>query len=299
MSIPFVHAFDFAYGRADRVSPLLTRIVADNPGPFTQAGTNSYIVGAGDEVALIDPGPALPAHEAALERALEGKRLAGVFLTHAHADHSPLSRPLAHRHGCPILAFPFASGAAQGDGPTMEAGIDPDFRVDVALEDGMVRRGPDWTLTAIHTPGHASNHVCFALAEETALICGDHVMGWATSVVIPPDGDMTDYLASLARVRAMDFARLWPAHGPSVDDPAPFLDAYIAHRHAREDQIRAILRDGPAAIPQMVDRMYQGLDPRLKPAAAISVLAHMIGMVGRGEAACEGAPGVESVYTLA
>jgi glyoxylase-like metal-dependent hydrolase (beta-lactamase superfamily II) len=192
MSIPFVHAFDFAYGRADRVSPLLTRIVADNPGPFTQAGTNSYIVGAGDEVALIDPGPALPAHEAALERALEGKRLAGVFLTHAHADHSPLSRPLAHRHGCPILAFPFASGAGQGDGPTMEAGMDPDFRVDVALEDGMVRRGPDWTLTAIHTPGHASNHACFALAEETALICGDHVMGWATSVVIPPDGDMTD-----------------------------------------------------------------------------------------------------------
>ena len=297
MSIPFVTRFDFEYGRVDQVSPLIRRVIANNPGPFTYTGTGVYIVGRG-EVAVIDPGPDQPDHAAALDAALKGERVTQVLLTHAHADHTPLAHPLADRHGAPVRAMSLPGGEREA-GVALEAGTDPDFRPDAELADGMVIRGPGWTLEALHTPGHAANHLCFGLKEENALFSGDHVMGWATSVVIPPGGDMDDYLASLERVRALDFDTLWPTHGPPVRDVRPFLDAYIAHRHERERQIMNHLAEGPLRIPHLVGAMYAGLDPKLRPAAGVSVLAHMIRLVRAGRAACEGEPSLDTLYRRA
>lgn len=298
MAIPFVKEIDVEYGRVEQVSPLIRRVIADNPGPFTYTGTGVYIIGHGT-VAVIDPGPAIDDHFEALKRATEGEAISHVLVTHSHLDHSPLAHPLAEWAGCKV----HAKGPAI---PTesevrMEAGDDLSFRPDETIADGWTCSGPGWTLEAIETPGHTSNHVCFALHEENALFSGDHVMGWSTTVISPPDGDMADYLASLEKVRDRGFATIWPTHGPPVtENPSGFIQAYIDHRRAREAAIVARLEAGDDTIPEMVKTIYAAVDARLHPAACHSVLGHMIQLVAEGRVATEDTmPGVQSRYRLA
>jgi glyoxylase-like metal-dependent hydrolase (beta-lactamase superfamily II) len=273
--IPFVKAMDFAYGRCDRVSPLIRRVVANNPGPFTYLGTGTYIVGTG-EVCVIDPGPDDEAHLEAILKSVEGEALTAILITHTHIDHSPLAGPLAARTGAVIFGLPDpARGSAEEDS---ESGFTPD----VVIEDGQVISGPDWTIEALLTPGHASNHVAYALREENALFCGDHVMGWSTTVVSPPDGDMSAYYQSLDKVAQRNFSTLWPTHGPPVREVAPFLAAYRAHRLEREAQILAQLAGGPKTIAEMVPILYAAVDPRLHPAASRSVHAHLVHLKAQG-----------------
>jgi glyoxylase-like metal-dependent hydrolase (beta-lactamase superfamily II) len=296
VKIPFVRDMAFEYGGSQQVSPLIRRVVANNPGPFTFRGTGVYIVGRG-EVAVIDPGPDDPAHIEALQRALAGERVSHVFVTHRHLDHSPAARPLAAATGANI----YASGIApkfSADDFVVEAGDDLGFKPDIVVSDGDVFSGPGWTLEAVFTPGHTSDHMCLALREEHALFSGDHVMGWSTTVVSPPDGDMDAYLASLDKVQARNFTMLWPTHGPPVTEVRPFIDAYRAHRTDREAQIIERLRAGQSRIKDMVPVMYADVDPRLYPAAAHSVLAHLIRLVKIGRARCDGAPTLGGAYAL-
>lgn len=278
--IPFVRDFDFAYGRPDPVSPLIRRVVAENPGPFTFTGTGTYIVGQGT-VAVIDPGPPLAAHLEALMAALENETVSHILVTHTHADHSPLARPLSEAlGGVPILAA--KPPALPDDDHTGEEGADHAFQPDVILTGGERIEGPGWTIEAMATPGHASNHMAFALLEENALFSGDHIMGWSTTVVMPPDGDMDAYLDSLERVRQGGFATLWPTHGPPITEVAPFLLAYRDHRLAREAQIVARLEAGDQTIAEIVPVLYAAVDKRLWPAASLSVLAHLIRLARHG-----------------
>lgn len=298
--IPFVHAFDFAYGRRDQVSPLIQRVIADNPGPFTFTGTGTYIVGraeSGADAAVIDPGPLDQAHLAALIQAVEGRRVRHVLLTHTHRDHAPLARPFAERVGATILAARPPAAETHASGPLDEDEA-TDFEPDVVLKGGETIRGDGWTLEAVSTPGHASNHMAFVLKEEKALFSGDHVMGWATTVVAPPDGNMRDYMASLDAVIARDFATLWPTHGAPITDPAPFLAAYRAHRLEREAQVIERLRAGDGKAVEMVPTLYAAVDRRLWPAASLSVLAHLIKLTEEGVAVASGPPTVNTPFSL-
>jgi glyoxylase-like metal-dependent hydrolase (beta-lactamase superfamily II) len=275
MAIPFIRTFDAAYGENVRVSPLISRVLANNPSPFTFKGTGVYIVGKSN-VAVVDPGPLIDEHVEALKRALEGKRVTHILVTHTHSDHSPAARPLKEWCGAPTYAFgPHGSGRDEG-GPRVEEGGDRDFMPDVRLKDGERVSGDGWTMEAVYTPGHTSNHLCFGLAEERALFTGDHVMGWSTTVVAPPDGNMRSYMASLRKLQARDDKVLYPTHGAPVTDPKPFLQAYVDHRLEREAQILRAINDGVDTIPEMVARLYADVDKRLHPAAARSVLAHLI-----------------------
>lgn len=279
--IPFVREMTFEYGKVDQVSALIQRVVAENPGPFTYTGTGVYIIG-GETCAVIDPGPNKPDHFDALKRVLDGRKVACILVSHSHMDHSPLAHPLAQWAGCQVYAggpvIPTESEVR------LEAGDDLTFRPDETLVDGQLFEGPDWTIEAVATPGHTSNHYSFALLEENALFSGDHVMGWSTTVISPPDGDMGDYLASLDKIRARGFSTIWPTHGPPVTDVPPFIDAYIAHRRDRENAILARLEAGDRKIPAMVSEIYKDVDKRLHPAACHSVLAHMIHLVDTGRA---------------
>jgi glyoxylase-like metal-dependent hydrolase (beta-lactamase superfamily II) len=271
-------------------------VIANNPGPFTFTGTGTYIIGSG-EVAVIDPGPDLPEHLAALQQALGGERVLAILVTHTHLDHSPLAGPLARLTGAPVHGLP--APRTPEASIRLDEGQDRGFAPDVLVADGELIEGPGWTLEAIATPGHASNHVCYALHQENALFSGDHVMGWSTTVVSPPDGDMGQYYASLDKVAARGFQRLWPTHGPPVEAPAPFLAAYRAHRLEREAQILAELGKGPRRIADMVPVIYAAVDPVLHAAAAHSVLAHLIHLVGQGRVAADGPAGPASLYRLA
>lgn len=296
--IPYVRDIDIEYGRCDQVSPLIRRVTANNPGPFTFKGTGTYIIGRG-EVAVIDPGPDDPAHLEAILAAIPGERVTHILITHHHADHSPLAGPLKARTGATIYGCAVAGHEADDTGEVkMEAGHDHDFRPDVSLCAGGEVSGPGWTIEAIPTPGHTSNHICFALKEEHSLFSGDHIMGWSTTVITPPDGDMTDYLASLELIRARDFDTLWPTHGPPIRAVDDFIAAYIDHRQERVDQILNALKAGPARINELTPRLYADVDPRLHPAAARSMLAAMIHLVRKGQLAADGAPGPDSTYRL-
>ena len=304
--IPYVRQFDFTYGRRDQVSPLIQRVIADNPGPFTFTGTGTYIVGRdmpGARVAVIDPGPEDEAHLHALLRAVKGRTVSHILVTHTHRDHAPLSRALAEAvGGAPILAAkphgPTVHASDQMDQAAMDEDDDANFQADVILSDGDRIEGGGWTLEAMATPGHASNHMAFALREENALFSGDHVMGWSTTVVAPPDGDMTAYMASLERVLARGFSTLWPTHGPAITQVAPFLKAYRHHRLEREAQIMARLAAGDETIAEMVPALYAAVDPRLWPAASLSVLAHLIALVDRGLVAATPQPVLEARYRI-
>jgi glyoxylase-like metal-dependent hydrolase (beta-lactamase superfamily II) len=286
LAIPFERNFTAPYEELQRVSPLITRVLTDNPGPFTFKGTGVYIVGNKD-VAVIDPGPDTSAHVDALKRALDGKRVAHILVTHTHNDHSPAAQPLKEWSGAKTYAFgPHGSGMSD-DGPKLEEGGDMTFMPDVRVKDGDVIAGDGYTFECVYTPGHTSNHMCFGLREEKALFTGDHVMGWSTTVVTPPDGDMAAYMESLRKLLARDDTVLYPTHGAPIRDPKPFVQAYIDHRLEREAQIVACLRDGITTIPDMVARMYVNTDKRLHPAAARSVLAHLIQMQQEGRVVVE------------
>jgi glyoxylase-like metal-dependent hydrolase (beta-lactamase superfamily II) len=295
--IPFVREIDFEYGAPAQVSPLIRRVIANNPGPFTYTGTGVYIVGHG-KVAVIDPGPNQAGHLDVLLNALKGETVTHIFVTHGHMDHSPMARPLAEATGAKIYASGTAVKPTESE-VRMEAGDDLSFRPDVAVQDGQRFAGEGWTIEAVATPGHTSHHIAYALIEENALFTGDHIMGWSTTVISPPDGDMTDYYASLEKVRDRDYATLWPTHGPPVRDVRPFVQAYIDHRRAREDQIIAQLKAGRTTIRDMVPVMYADVDKRLHPAACHSVMAHMIHLVRIGKVKTDGQPDIEAVYALA
>ncbi|HEX8643823.1 MAG TPA: MBL fold metallo-hydrolase [Allosphingosinicella sp.] len=273
-------------GIVEHPHELVRRVLAPNPSAFTFTGTQTYIVGR-REVAVIDPGPDEPAHIDALLYAVRDEQVAAILCTHTHRDHSPASRALAAATGAPIVGC--APLALEDDGPRADASFDFDYAADRVLADGETVAGRGWTLEAVATPGHTSNHLCFALAGAGILFTGDHVMGWSTTIVSPPDGDMTDYMASLERLLARRDAVYLPAHGPAVDDPQAHVARLIEHRRMRERQILAELGAGETRVETMVPRLYAETDPRLYPAAARSVLAHLIdlerrGMVrGRGE----------------
>ena len=293
--IPFVRDFDFAYGRCDQVSPLIRRVIAENPGPFTYKGTGTYIVGRG-EVAVIDPGPDMPEHLDAILAAVADERVTHILITHHHLDHSPLARPLAAATGATIFGCAVV-GPLVEDEVKLEEGHDV-FTPDMSVCAGAMIEGAGWTIEAIATPGHTSNHICYGLREENALFSGDHIMGWSTTVITPPDGDMGDYLASLELIKARGFATLWPTHGAPVREVEPFIDAYIAHRRMREAEIIARLAAGDTDIKTMVSSIYAAVDPRLHPAAARSVLAAMIQLVKSGRVAADSAAGLNSRYAL-
>jgi len=298
MAIPFVRDFDAPFETEMQVSPLIRRVLARNPGPFTFKGTGVYVVGD-REVAVIDPGPDIPEHVEALKRVLEGKTVRHILVTHTHTDHSPAAKPLKAWSGARTYAFgPHGAGKAE-EGVKIEEGGDMEFVPDVFVRDGEIIEGPGYTFECVFTPGHTSNHMCFALKEEKALFTGDHVMGWSTTVVAPPDGDMAAYMASLRKLLARDDAVLWPTHGGPVRDPKPFLEAYIAHRLAREAQIVASLERGTDTIPEIVRALYADVDSRLHPAAARSVLAHLIQMAAEGRVVEERRDGVARYRLIA
>jgi glyoxylase-like metal-dependent hydrolase (beta-lactamase superfamily II) len=271
--------------RLEQVAPGVRRLLAPNPSHFTFTGTQTYVVGMG-EVAVIDPGPDDPDHVEALIRALSGERVSAILVTHTHRDHSPASRPLAAATGAPIIGC--APLAIADDGPRADAAFDFDYAPDLVLADGGRVAGDDWTLAAVATPGHTSNHLCFAFPERSALFTGDHIMGWSTTIVSPPDGDMAAYMASLERLLERDDDIYFPTHGPAIETPREHVKALIAHRRGREAQIVGQLAAGEGRIPAMVRALYTDIDPALHPAAARSVLAHLIDLRERGRVRQEG-----------
>lgn len=272
-------------GLAIELEPLVTRVLAPNASAYTFTGTQTHLVGIA-ELAVIDPGPADEAHHAALLRAIAGRPVRAILITHHHRDHSPGARRLAAETGAPIVgSAPFA---IHDDGPRADAAFDPDYAPDRVLAEGERVCGDDWTLEAIATPGHTSNHLAFALAETGALFSGDHVMGWATSVISPPDGDMGDYMASLEKLLARDDRVYYPGHGLEIDRPQRLVRGMLGHRKQREGQIMRLLDEEARTIPAMVARMYVGLDHRLLGAAERSVLAHLIDLDRRGLVRNEG-----------
>jgi glyoxylase-like metal-dependent hydrolase (beta-lactamase superfamily II) len=299
VDIPFRRDIAVEYGVATSVTPLIRRVVARNPSPFTFKGTGTYVVGHG-QVAVIDPGPDIAEHVEALLGALGGESITHILITHTHLDHSPAAAAVKRATGARTYGFgPHGSGRAEdrsGVGGVTEEGGDHAFVPDVAMREGDAAEGPGWRLEAVHTPGHTSNHLCFALAEERALFTGDHVMGWSTSVIAPPDGDMAAYMRSLAKLLGRDDALFWPTHGPPIPDPKPFVQAFIDHRRERAEAILARLAAGDATIPAIVDQVYLGLDPRLKGAAGRSVLAHLIELVETGKVASDGPPTLQARY---
>lgn len=275
-------SFTCAYGILEPVSPLIRRIVARNPGPFTFRGTGTYVVGRG-EVAVIDPGPDIPEHIDALLAELSGERVSHILITHTHRDHSPAAAAVKAATGARTYGF----GPHGKTGETAEVGADLDFVPDVALADGDIVEGGTWRMAAVHTPGHASNHLCFAFAGERALFSGDHVMGWSTTVIAPPDGDMAAYMRSLDHLLQRGDDIYWPTHGGPIVDPKAHVTALIAHRRARRAAIRAALGARPAAPEDLISAVYGALDPRLTRGAAKSVLAHLLEMADQGEAILE------------
>lgn len=296
VEIPYRREFAFEYGRLEPVAPGVRRVVANNPGPFTFRGTGTYVIGEG-EVAVIDPGPDLPEHVAALLAGLGDERVTHILVTHTHRDHSPAARPLKEATGAPTYGFGPHAGGRRGE-PGSEEGGDWDFIPDIAIADGAEIAGRNWRFEAVHTPGHTSNHLCFGLADSGILFSGDHVMGWSTSVIAPPDGDMAAYMASLDKLQQRHDRVYWPTHGPAITEPERHVRAFIAHRREREAGIIDCLKTGSETPAQIVDRLYAGLNPALRGAAGRSVLAHLIDLIGRGIVIADGPATTAAHYRL-
>lgn len=271
-------------GLVERPEPLVARILAPNPSPYTFTGTQTYIVGNAGEVAVIDPGPDDPAHIAAIMAAVGSDTVVAIMCTHTHRDHSPAAAPLAKLTGAPVVGC--APLVLQSDLPRADEAFDPTYAPDRVLEDGEAVTGicalGGWTLRAVHTPGHTSNHLCYALEESGALFTGDHVMGWSTSVVIPPDGDMGDYMKSLDKLYAREDRVYYSAHGDPITRPRQLVRGMIGHRRQRENQILRLLGEAARPVADFIPAMYKGLDPRLNGAAQMSVTAHLIDLEKRG-----------------
>jgi glyoxylase-like metal-dependent hydrolase (beta-lactamase superfamily II) len=282
-------------GETEQHEPLVRRVLAPNASPYTYTGTQTWIVGDRSDVAIIDPGPVGsglsigdPAdirgegHVEAILRAIDSQNVVAIMCTHTHRDHSPAAAPLKAATGAPIIGC--APLVLKDDGPRADSAFDPDYRPDRILADGETVAGDGWTIQAVTTPGHTSNHICYALMESGALFTGDHVMKWSTSVVSPPDGDMSAYIASLQKLYAREDRIYYPAHGPAVENPRQLVRGMIGHRRQRERQILKLLEGGEGHIPDMVAAMYKGLDPRLTGAAGRSVLAHLVDLQNQGRA---------------
>ena len=300
-AIPFRRELDFAYGETTVLSPAIRRVIANNPSAFTLYGTGTYIVGRG-KVAVIDPGPAEPAHIDAILRATAGETITHMLVTHTHMDHSPGCRLLAEHVDAPTYGFgPHGAGKIAA-GVQVEEGGDTDFRPDVEVRDGDVIEGDGWRVTCVYTPGHTSNHICYALNSEKepqTLFSGDHVMGWSTSVISPPDGDMKNYMASLEKLLHRDDEIYWPTHGPAITEPKAHVRAFIEHRREREAQILACLADGARRIADMVPRMYAETPRQLHAAAGRSVFAALALLVDRGQVECESELAIDAEFRLA
>ena len=299
--VPFNKTFDLEPGRVREVAPGVRAIVANNPGPFTFKGTMSYIVGRG-KVAILDPGPDDDAHIAALLDAVRGETVTHIFVTHTHRDHSPAAPRVKAATGAKVFAqgpHRLARPLHIGETRRLDASADMEFRPDLALADGEAVSGDGWTLEAVTTPGHTANHMAFAFKEADLLFVGDHVMGWSTTIVAPPDGAMSDYMASLHKLAARGEPLYLPGHGAPVRDAPRYVQFLIRHRAGREASILHRLGKGAADIPTIVKAVYIGLDPRLAGAAALSVLAHLEDLVARGAVATDGPPSIESTYRLA
>jgi len=294
---PAARAEDAPSGVLTRLSPLTRRLIAGNGSPFTFTGTCSYIVGQG-EVAIIDPGPVDEAHLSALLQAIQGERVSHIVVTHTHRDHSPGAAALKQRTGARIVgARPHSP--REGAPPGLDASHDLAYAPDAVLADGERLEGRGFTLETLATPGHASNHLCFALIEDNALFSGDHVMGWSTSIVAPPDGSMADYMASLEKLRGRPETVYWPGHGGPVREPQRYVRALAHHRRQREAAILGRLEAGDTQIPAIVARIYAGLAPTLHRAAGLSTLAHLEDLVLRGLAVSDGAPSLSASFRLA
>jgi len=290
----------FDYDVAIEVAPNVRRIVANNPGPFTFKGTNTYLIGRGD-VAVIDPGPDDRAHLNAIAEAVKCERISHILVTHTHRDHSDAVAPLKDYSNAPVLGFG-DTGKTRGvriTSPSGKAFVDLDFTPDEKLRDGDTLEGTDWALNAIHTPGHAPDHLCFALQGQRSVFSGDHVMGWNTTVVAPPEGNMGDYLASLERMLERKDKLFFPGHGGRIEMPQRVIRAYLMHRKMRESAVYACLESGDRFIPQIVAKIYSRLESRLVPAAALSVLAHLELLVDRGQVQCEELPvAIHSAFSI-
>ena len=299
--IPFNKTLDLAPDTVDEPMPGVRRVMADNPGPFTFKGTLSYIIGKG-KVAIVDPGPADPRHIKALLDAVRGETVTHIFVTHTHRDHSPAVPAIKAATGATVHAEGVHRAARPlhiGEHNPLEGSGDRDFKPDITLKDGEVVQGDGWSVEAVATPGHTANHMSFALKDKNILFAGDHVMGWATSIVAPPDGAMSDYMASLHKLAKRKEELYFPGHGPMISDAPRFVNYYILHRMAREDSIMHRLAKGETDIPTIVRASYIGIDPRLIGAAGLSVLAHLEDMVTRGKVETDGPPAIDGVYRLA
>ena len=298
--IPFNKKLDLAPDTVDEPVPGVRRVMANNPGPFTFKGTLSYIVGRG-KVAIVDPGPDDAAHIGALLDAVRGETVTHIFVTHTHRDHSPAVPAVKAATGATVYAEGPHRAARPlhiGEHNPLDSSGDRDFRPDVQLKDGEVVEGDGWAIEAVTTPGHTANNMSFALKDRGILFAGDHVMGWATSIVAPPDGAMSDYMASLDKLARRGEDLYFSGHGPAIPDAKRFVNYYILHRKAREASILHRLGKGAADIPSIVRAIYIGIDPRLTGAAGLSVLAHMEDLVTRGLVETDGAPAIDGIYRL-
>jgi glyoxylase-like metal-dependent hydrolase (beta-lactamase superfamily II) len=298
--IPFDKTFDLVPGKAQEVAPGVRAVVADNPGPFTYKGTVSYIIGRG-KVAILDPGPDDDAHVGALLDAVRGETVTHIFVTHTHRDHSPAVPKIKDATGAKVYAqgpHRVARPLYIGETRRLDASADMDFRPDIALADGDLVCGDGWTIEAVATPGHTANHMAYAFKQSDLLFSGDHVMAWSTSVVAPPDGAMSDYMASLEKLARRSEPCYLPGHGGPVHEAPRFVQYFIRHRQGREASILHRLGKGAADIPTIVKAVYIGLDPRLVGAASLSTLAHLEDLVARGIVATDGAPSIAGTYRL-
>jgi len=299
--IPFNKKLDLVPDTVDEPAPGVRRVMANNPGPFTFKGTLSYIVGRG-KVAIVDPGPEDAAHTQALLDAVRGETVTHIFVTHTHRDHSPGVRALKAQTGATVYAEGPHRAARPlhiGEHNPLDSSGDHEFMADVRLKDGELVEGDGWVIEGITTPGHTANHMAFALRGKNILFAGDHVMGWSTSIVAPPDGAMSDYMASLHKLARRDETLYFPGHGPAIPDAKRFVNYYILHRRAREASILHRLGKGATDIPTIVRAIYIGIDPRLTGAAGLSVLAHMEDLVARGLVKTDGPTAINGVYRVA
>ena len=286
--LEFDRRLNAPYGVLIRLSPLVSRLLAPNPGPFTFKGTGVYLVGAGDTVAVIDPGPSMVDHVSALKSVIGARKVSHILITHSHRDHSPAAAALKEWSGAPVYGLP-DHAAPSGEEGTVDEAHDHDFVPDAMVHDGMRIAGEGFTFECVATPGHTANHVCYALAEEKALFSGDHVMGWSTSVVTPPDGDMGQYLASLEKLLARDETIFYPTHGSPIPDAKAWVRQLIDHRRMREEQILAALRAGEGTATDLMPRLYPDIAPALHKAAAQQVRAHLLHLGEKGAIMRDGA----------
>lgn len=297
VQIPYRRELEFEYGQVERVGPRIRRVIAKNPSPFTLYGTGTYILGNG-EVAVIDPGPADPQHIQAILDATRGETITHVLITHTHTDHSPGCALLKKRMDVTSYAYgPHGAGKLE-EGVPVEEGGDMEFVPDVLVRHGDIIEGGDWSVECVYTPGHTSNHVCYQLREDQALFTGDHIMGWSTSIISPPDGDMAAYMASLELMLQRDDKVYWPTHGPRIEHPEELVLAFIEHRREREAQILACIAKGVGKIRDMVPIMYTSTPEFMYPAAARSVLAAVEYLVKKGDLASDNGISIDSTYHL-